>query len=170
MKATALSLILLMGASSIPAFAQYHYGYGNSRVTRQSQNGLSTPSSTYIGAGTLSKTAQGIEPNGNPSLPSVNYGGAIKTPGDNIYRPKQQAQPRMMQQQGRRYMYYQQPQQSGSYYTPGQNQPTYSEYRPDRSNMGYGQSQNSGGLSTYGNYGAPPSNQGSSQNSGSRRF
>ncbi len=165
MKLSAFSLLFLLGTNCLPVCAQHHYEYGGSRVVRQSQNGLANPSSTYIGSGTLSKTAQGIEPQGNPSLPSVNYGGAIKTPGDNIYQPKQPQQryPQRYQQQ-RRYMYMPQQQQQ-NYYTPGQNQQTYNEYKPDRSNFGYGQ-QNSGGVATYGSYGAQPTqNQG-----GSRRF
>lgn len=164
MKIPVLSLLVILSTNVLPACAQHHYEYGGSRVVRQSQNGLSTPSSTYIGAGTLSKTAQGIEPNSNPNLPSVNYGGAIKTPGDNIYRPKepqQRSQRRYYQQP--RYMYMPQ-QQRQNYYVPGQNQQTYSEYKPDRSNFGYTQP-GSGGLSTYGNYNQQPS-----QNSGGRRF
>jgi len=165
MKFNALSLIFLLGVNCLPVCAQHHYEYGGSRVVRQSQNGLSNPSSTYIGSGTLSKTAQGIEPNSNPSLPSVNYGGAIKTPGDNIYRPKepqQRSQRRYYQQPRYNYM---PPQQRQNYYTPGQNQQTYNEYKPDRSGFGYSQP-GSGGLSTYGSYG-----QQQNQNSGSgRRF
>lgn len=164
MKIPAFSLIVLLGINCLPASAQHHYEYGGSRVVRQSQNGLSNPSSTYIGAGTLSKTAQGIEPNGNPNLPGVSYGGAIKTPGDNIYRPKEPQQQYRRQYQQRRYMYMP-PQQQQNYYVPGQNQQTYSEYKPDRSNFGYSQP-GSGGVATYGNY-----NQQQNQNSGgNRRF
>lgn len=159
MKLPAFSLLILLGINCLPVSAQHHYEYGGSRVVRQSQNGLATPSSTYIGAGTLSKTAQGIEPNNNPNLPSVNYGGAIKTPGDNIYRPKEPQQQRYPQRyQQRRYMYMP-PQQQPNYYVPGQNQQVYNEYKPDRSNFGYTQP-NSGGLATYGgNYGQQQQNQ-----------
>lgn len=166
MKTVAFNLLVLMGFNCLPVFAQHHYEYGNSRVVRQSQTGLANPSSTYIGSGTLSKTAQGIEPNSNPGLPSVNMGANIRTPGDNMYRPKQQYQQRPMQQGGRRYYYMQPPQQQQNYYTPGQNQQTYNEYKPDRANFGYAQ-QGPGGVATYGGYNAQPNNQTST---GSRRF
>jgi hypothetical protein len=162
MKLPAFSLLFLLGINCLPVSAQHHYEYGGSRVVRQSQNGLATPSSTYIGAGTLSKTAQGIEPNNNPNLPNVNYGGAIKTPGDNIYRPKEPQQQRYPQRyQQRRYYMQQQPQPN--YYVPGQNSQVYNEYKPDRSNFGYSQP-NSSGSATYGSYNQQPQ-----QNSSGRR-
>ncbi len=163
MKIPALSLLFLLGINCLPASAQHHYEYGGSRVVRQSQNGLANPSSTYIGSGTLSKTAQGIEPNNNPNLPSVNYGGAIKTPGDNIYRPKEPQQQYQRRYPQRRY-YNMPPQQQPNYYTPGQNQQTYNEYKPDRSNFGYNQPGSGGGLSTYGSYNQQPQNQSSGNN------
>lgn len=165
MRIYTLSLLVLLGINGLPVCAQHHYEYGGSRVVRQSQNGLATPSSTYIGTGTLSKTAQGIEPNSNPNLPQVNMGGAIKTPGDNIYRPKQSQQQYPQRYQQRRYMYMQ-PQQQQNYYVPGQNQQTYSEYKPDRANFGYGQ-QSSGGVASYGSYSGQ---QNQPSNNGSRRF
>lgn len=161
MKISAFSLLFLLSINCLPASAQHHYEYGGSRVVRQSQNGLATPSSTYIGSGTLSKTAQGIEPNNNPNLPSVNYGGAVKTPGDNIYRPKEPQQQYQRRYQQRRYNYMP-PQQQPNYYVPGQNQQVYNEYKPDRTNFGY--NQGSGGLSTYGGYNQQPQNQSSGNN------
>jgi hypothetical protein len=78
---------------ALPAVAQgssYNYSYGNSRVI-QGGNGLATPSSSYIGAGTMSQSARGLQQGGlvpNPGLPAVNMGANIRTPGDNQYRQK----------------------------------------------------------------------------------
>lgn len=84
------SAFLVAAVISIgPAFAQgYHYSWGDSRVVNQGQIGLSNPSGTYIGSGTLSKSAQGYMQSGaqvNPGLPRVNMGAHIATPGDNQY-------------------------------------------------------------------------------------
>jgi len=72
-----------------PAMAQgYTYRYGDTRVVQQSSIGLPNPSSTYIGTGTLSKSAQGAMTGGplaNPGLPRVNHGSYVGTPGDNQY-------------------------------------------------------------------------------------
>ncbi len=67
------------------------YNYGGGRVVNQGQIGLPQPSSSYIGSGTLSKSAQGAVETGaqaNPALPKVNSGGFIGTPGDNMYSSK----------------------------------------------------------------------------------
>lgn len=75
----------LLGLNS-SAFAQnYNYSYGDSRVINQSQTGLYMPSGTYIGSGTLSQSAQGKSAGVGGSLPSVNMGAHVRTPGDNIY-------------------------------------------------------------------------------------
>ena len=80
---------LLVGAP--PSWSQgqsYHYSYGGGRIVNQGQIGLSNPSGTYIGPGTLSQTARGNTPGGaqaNPGLPAVNFGAHIGTPGDNQY-------------------------------------------------------------------------------------
>jgi hypothetical protein len=51
-------------------------------------NGLSTPSGSYIGGGTMSASARGIQQSGpqvNPGLPRVPWGANIGTCGDNQY-------------------------------------------------------------------------------------
>lgn len=72
-----------------PALSQgYHYSSGNARVVNQNQTGLYYSESTYIGPGTISKTAQGKSVSGaqaNPLLPKVPWGANIATPGDNFY-------------------------------------------------------------------------------------
>lgn len=77
-----------------PCLAQHDSANSDTRIIKQSQNGLPPPSSSYIGAGTMSKSAQGLPPGssnslGNPLLPRVNMGANIRTPGDNLYQPKQ---------------------------------------------------------------------------------
>jgi len=131
-------LLLLLALIICPnAFAQgtnYNYRYGDSRIIIQSQTGLTYPSSTYIGPGTFSKSAQGIPENGaqaNPGLPKVNAGGFIGTPGDNLYgdNPIRAVQPKRMVRQPVRIIYVQppqqqQPRQPKEYtYVPGQNAP-----------------------------------------------
>ena len=74
-----------MLAQAAPALAQYHYSYGDSRVVNQNQTGLYTPSGTYIGAGTMSKSAQGKGAGIGGALPAVNMGAHVRTPGDNMY-------------------------------------------------------------------------------------
>lgn len=80
-----LILAAILATQTIPAFAQYHYSYGDSRVTNQHQTGLYNPSSTYLGAGTLSQSAQGKAAGIGGALPSVNMGAHVRTPGDNMY-------------------------------------------------------------------------------------
>ncbi len=144
------------------AYAQeYHYSYGTSRVVNQNQTGLSNPSSTYIGPGTLSQTARGENPNAQPNgLPQVNMGANIRTPGDNVYTPG------AIQYQGRganrRRVYNnnqnQGQQQQGHLYVPGQNAGANSVQT-------YGQS--TGAPTTY--Y-AGPSSYTSGQTKGTRGF
>lgn len=75
----------LLLTQSAPALAQYHYNYGDSRVVNQNQTGLYTPSATYIGAGTMSRSAQGKGAGIGGALPAVNMGAHVRTPGDNMY-------------------------------------------------------------------------------------
>jgi hypothetical protein len=122
--------------SGVLAQYEYHYSYGNSRVVQQDQTGLSRPSDTYIGTGTLSKSAQGAVlqgPQVNPGLPRVNHGAYIGTPGDNLYgahpilspAEEQQERAQMLLQRQKRRMYIQprsQPEeQKGFLYQPGEN-------------------------------------------------
>jgi len=134
-----ISLLSLSLAISSRAQAQYeyHYSYGGSRVVQQDDIGLNRPSGTYIGTGTLSKSAQGVQEVGaqvNPGLPRVNHGAYIGTPGDNLYgahpilSPAEEQQERLqaLQQQRRRIgaqrQRVQQPeQQKGFLYQPGEN-------------------------------------------------
>lgn len=148
MKNTALILAAMLSITALPSFAQggpgsYHRSYGNSRVTQQNQTGLYTPSATYIGAGTLSRSAQGKSAGVGSALPVVNMGSHVRTAGDNMYndqgsmrasngaflyqdqymaqqaaaqRKAMQQQQRIQQQQMRNYK----PPQ-GNYYVPGQN-------------------------------------------------
>lgn len=96
MKTPADKLLRLLIASTFcsallatPALSQnYHYGNGTARVVNQNQTGLYYSESTYIGPGTISKTAQGKQVGGaqaNPLLPKVPWGANIQTPGDNFY-------------------------------------------------------------------------------------
>jgi len=101
----------------------------NARVINQSTNGLAAPSSSYIGSGTLSKSAQGVNQppsNTNPNLPAVNMGANVRTPGDNQYRPKQQ---QSYSQQTIRTSGKRQP--VLHYYEPGQNNQPRS-YQPNQ--------------------------------------
>jgi len=80
-----LALALLCGTQA-PTLAQtYHREYGGSRVIQQNMTGLYTPSATYIGAGTLSRSAQGKSAGVGGALPAVNMGSTVRTPGDNLY-------------------------------------------------------------------------------------
>ncbi|MBY0359081.1 MAG: hypothetical protein K2W82_13850 [Candidatus Obscuribacterales bacterium] len=124
---------------ALPALAQsYHYSYGDSRVVNQNQTGLYTPSSTYIGGGTLSQSAQGKNAGTGNALPGVTMGGYIRTPGDTIYNGQGDGCVRMpngsviykddyqrvQMQQMMRYRRNQprtQPVQQGSFYVPGSN-------------------------------------------------
>jgi hypothetical protein len=88
MKTTPVSLlaITLVSLSALPAGAQaYNREYGGARVVQQNMTGLYNPSSTYIGAGTLSRSAQGKASGVGGLLPSVNMGSTVRTPGDNMY-------------------------------------------------------------------------------------
>ncbi len=143
-----LSLSILVGAVLVSPSARgqggYTYSWGNSRVVDQTQIGLPNPSSTYIGSGTLSKSAQGATTSGplvNPGLPRVNHGAYVGTPGDNLYGANpittnsltpEQAQARQFelqkayilrqyQQQLQRQQQQQQAQPQGNVYVPGQN-------------------------------------------------
>ncbi len=102
-----LSICIIAASFAPPALSQnYHANYGGSRVINQNQTGLSNPSGTYIGPGTMSQTARGLPPGGsgamsNPGLPRVNMGANIRTPGDNMrsdlhyYVPSQNYQQQM---------------------------------------------------------------------------
>lgn len=85
MKTKYALLVAGLLASQVPAVAQYHYSYGDSRVTNQSQTGLYRPSGTYIGSGTMSQSAQGKNAGIGGDLPSVRMGAHVRTPGDNMY-------------------------------------------------------------------------------------
>lgn len=87
----ASSLLPVLSAFCLlPAGAQsYHYSWGNSRVVNQNQTGLYMPSSTYIGSGTLSRSAQnlpaGVSSGGMSGLPQTSFSPSVSTPGDNQY-------------------------------------------------------------------------------------
>lgn len=86
MKKNALFLAALISLTALPAFAQqYHKSVGGSRVVQQNQTGLYTPSATYIGAGTMSRSAQGGQAGVGAALPTVNMGSHVRTAGDNMY-------------------------------------------------------------------------------------
>ena len=92
--------LALIASSMAPIGAQnYNHSYGSSRVVDQNNNGLASPSSSYIGSGTMSKSAQGTPAAAqtNPGLPRVNMGANVRTPGDNLYR---QPAPRTQQNSG----------------------------------------------------------------------
>lgn len=93
--ATTLSIATAAWLASIQSGQAQESNSG--RVIMQSQNGLGRPSGTYIGAG-QSATARGQYGAGaqvNPSLPRVNMGSTVATPGDNMYgaNPTQVNQP-----------------------------------------------------------------------------
>jgi hypothetical protein len=79
--ATSLLLVFSLGSSCL---AQGGNG-GGTRVIYQSQNGLSAPSSTYIGPGTVSASARGGA-GGNPNLPQASLGSHVGTAGDSTYQ------------------------------------------------------------------------------------
>ncbi len=148
-------------AMSLPCLAQgYHSNYGGTRVVNQRQNGLQTPSATYIGAGTMSATARGENPNGAaPGLPAVNMGANIRTPGDNVYKPGTIKH----QKRGGYRQYPQGYQRQGqNYYVPGQNASSYQhQYRSD---LGQSSQPRNNGTFTYGN------NNPTTNSSGIRQF
>ncbi len=82
---TSLLLAALLATQALPVFAQYHYSYGDARVTNQNNVGLQDPSGSYIGNGTLSQSAQGKNAGVGGALPSVTLGSHVRTPGDNMY-------------------------------------------------------------------------------------
>lgn len=154
------SLIAAMSfAISLPCLAQgYHSSYGGTRVVNQRQTGLQTPSATYIGAGTMSATARGENPNGSaPGLPQVNMGANIRTPGDNVYKPGT-----IKHQRRGGYRQYQQQRQGQTYYVPGQNSNS-SQYQY-RSDLGQSSQPQNNGSFTYGN------NNSTTNSNGMRRF
>lgn len=86
------SAIIMAATLASPVLAQgsynYHFNSGGARVVNQNNVGLVDPSGTYIGGGTLSQTARGLQVGGaqaNPLLPKVPWGANIQTPGDNFY-------------------------------------------------------------------------------------
>lgn len=85
----ALSLLVALLCLAAPAFSQnYHYSYGGSRVVNQGHTGLYMPAATQIGAGTISRSAQGYQQSGaiiNPGLPPVPMGSHVTTAGDAQY-------------------------------------------------------------------------------------
>jgi hypothetical protein len=97
-KADTIAITLLANALMAlgqPAQAQsYHYSWGNSRVVMQNQTGLYTPSATYIGGGTISRSAQGlpagVSSSGLNGLPQTHFGANVGTPGDNQYTDRVQ--------------------------------------------------------------------------------
>jgi hypothetical protein len=128
-------LLLSIGTCQYAIGQPYDYSYGVSRVVVESRNGRSNPSSTYIGPGTVSKSAQGIIQYGaqvNPGLPKVNRGNYIGTPGDNLYTMNPlltQQEKRSAVQPARRIIYRQQPKKTQQTYTPDPNIPmTYADF------------------------------------------
>jgi len=104
------------------------------------------PSSTYIGPGTVSKSAQGIIKYGaqvNPGLPKVNRGNYIGTPGDNLYTTtpilSHQDENKTVARQPNKIIYKQQPQKTQDTYVPDPNVPlNYADYRaaePEEKNV-----------------------------------
>lgn len=144
MKNNALFLAALLSITALPAFAQqYHKSYGNTRVVQQNQTGLYTPSATYIGAGTMSRSAQGKSAGVGAALPVVNMGSHVRTAGDNMYNDQgsmrasngaflyqdqymmeqnRKRQAAMAQQQRQQQMMMRNnPRPQGNLYVPGQN-------------------------------------------------
>ncbi len=127
-----LALITILALSVAPSNAQNSDPY---RVINQSASGLAYPSSSYIGLGTLSKTAQqgaGYNPQTNPALPKVNRGAYIGTPGDNLYgdHPDLAQPPKTVKLiRNNRIIYKTIPNDDSHAYTPDPNIPmTYSDY------------------------------------------
>lgn len=128
-----LSIVVLAVLACPRTIAQgYNYRYGDSRIVIQSETGLSHPSGTYIGPGTISKSAQGaveVGAQANPGLPKVNHGGFVGTPGDNQYgnNPIHSVEPRRVQARRAPQFIYIKPQEPPKpkeyMYIPGQNAP-----------------------------------------------
>ncbi len=130
-----LSLTIAWASNNNSVIAQNTSNY---RLINQSSNGLAQPSSSYIGPGTLSKTAQegaGYVPQANPGLPKVNRGAYIGTPGDNLYSGNpdlsQPPQPTYSRQPIK--AIYRQPVQTApNVYLPDANIPmSYANYKTD---------------------------------------
>lgn len=104
--AFASTLGCLVSLCASGAFAQSYNANGVDSRIIYGGNGLSTPSGTYIGGGTMSASARGISqggPQANPGLPRVPWGANIGTAGDNQYSENRiGAQQPMQQQQQRR--------------------------------------------------------------------
>jgi hypothetical protein len=94
----------LMSFCASGAFAQSYNANGVDSRIIYGGNGLSTPSGSYIGGGTMSASARGIQvggPQSNPGLPRVPWGANIGTAGDNQYTDnKIGAQPAQPQRRG----------------------------------------------------------------------
>jgi hypothetical protein len=129
-------LIIICIFTAFPSFADNYNS--NTRVIGQSSNGLAYPSSSYIGPGTLSKTAQqgaGIVPETNNTLPKVNHGAYFGTPGDNLYsgNPDLSHTRKIISPQGG-VIYRPIPKETPKIYTPDPNIPmNYSDYKLDKS-------------------------------------
>jgi hypothetical protein len=158
----AIFIALLLGLNNNVIAQTYNYSYGDSRVINQSQTGLYMPSGTYIGSGTLSQSAQGKNAGVGGALPTVNMGGHVRTPGDNLYsgneslrtengsfmyRDELDRQRKLQILQLRRKQAIinrqnqknQQQVQQGNLYTPGQNQSgaaTYADTQVQYNNQG----------------------------------
>lgn len=171
MKQICVLALLASIVAVLPAGAQnYHQNYGGTRVIRQNQTGLvgDAGRSTYIGVGTMSQTAQGKNPNGNPNLPGVALGGTIRTPGDNLYngsntirmengsvnykdnliREYQMQQAMRQQQMMMRRMNAPQQNYGGNFYVPGSNGGVSNYSSGGTSNYSY-----NNGVAGYGSYG-----------------
>ncbi len=136
MKRLILTSIIILATDMHPCLGQE----SNVRVINQSANGLAYPSSSYIGPGTLSKTAQegaGYRAQTNPSLPKVNHGGYFGTPGDNLYsgNPDLSQHPQVVRvQRPNRVIYQQAPKETPKEYVQDPHIPmNYSDYKPESS-------------------------------------
>jgi hypothetical protein len=123
--------------SIYPCLAQNN-STASARIINQSSNGLAYPSSSYIGTGTLSRTAQqgiGIAPQSNLALPKVNHGAYFGTPGDNLYTgaPDLSCPPQTVRiPRNNGVIYKQAPQINEKVYKPDPNIPmNYSDYKPE---------------------------------------
>jgi len=131
-------IFLALDACPCAIGQNYNYSYGNARVIVQSSNGLAYPSGSYIGPGTMSKSAQGIIQYGaqvNPGLPKVNRGAYIGTPGDNLYTmtPILSQEPkRPTVQRAGKFTYKPQPKKPLDTYVPDPNVPlTYGDFKTE---------------------------------------
>ena len=119
----------------------YDYSNGNTRVINQTSHGLAYPSGSYIGTGTMSKSAQqgaGIIVPANSGLPKVNRGRYIGTPGDNLYgnNPDIVPQPKQFVIHQARKPAIEQPKEEPNAYVRNPDIPlTYGELQSDSSNQ-----------------------------------